>query len=98
MKVLISIALSVAATIAQAQAGQYVLLSADAESRISEARKAPPHQPAKSFESAGIQRENAATMAVSLVDDGDTLILPPIASRTTQAPMRVLRIAVQWSF
>ena len=98
MKVLISIALSVAATSAQAQAEQYVLLSAYVETHISEAKKAPPRQPAKSFESAEIQRDMAATVAVSLVDDGDTLILPPIASRTTQAPMRVLRIAVQWSF
>jgi hypothetical protein len=98
MKVLISIALSVAATIAQAQGGQDRFLSANAENHISEAKHASPRQPAKVIEGVETQRNKAATVAVSLADDGDTLILPPIASRATVVPMRVLRIAVQWSF
>jgi hypothetical protein len=40
----------------------------------------------------------AATVAVTLTDDADSVMLPAFAMRTTPLPMRFLRLGIEWKF
>jgi hypothetical protein len=97
MKVLISMALTVLATIAQAQTGEDAVLRGDAKA-ASRVEKAQPRPLAKSFQTKEIQRDQVAGVGVSLTDDWEAVTLPAFATRTTRVPFRFLRVAVQWSF
>jgi len=98
MKLLISIALSLLATIAQAQTGEDAFLRGDPKADASRVEREQPRPPAKSFKTNEIQRDQVAGVGVSLTDDWEAVTLPPFATRTTRLPFRFLRVAVQWSF
>jgi hypothetical protein len=40
----------------------------------------------------------AASVAVTLTDDADSVMLPAFAMRTTPLPMRFLRLGIEWKF
>jgi hypothetical protein len=96
MKVLISIALSLLATIAQAQTGEDAYLRVDPKPHAS-LEKAQPRPLAKSLKTA-IPRDQVAGVAISLTDDWEAVTLPAFATRTTALPIRLLRVGVQWPF
>ena len=98
MKLVISIALSLLATIAQAQTGEGAFLRGDPKADSGRAVKAQPRLPAKSFRTNEIQRDQAASVAVSLTDDWEAVTLPAFATRITALPIRLLRVGVQWRF
>jgi hypothetical protein len=98
MKVLTTIALCLAAAVAQAQGGQETQQRGDENAAVSAVEKPQPRQPTTPFKAAGASRYQAASFAVSLTDDGDSLILPPFASKVTLPPTLVLRVGVRFSF
>lgn len=83
MKVLVPLLLCLLATPVQAE-------PAVEKSPAAQATKftKPPERP----------RAQVAAIAVTFTDDADSILLPPFASRTTTAPMRFLRVGVEWSF
>jgi hypothetical protein len=90
MKALLAIALTAACTVAQAQSSPVV-----SEKRVDHFAAAQASKPAKS---ADARRKPAAAIAVALTDDADSILLPTFAMRTTPAPIRFLRVGVEWSF
>jgi len=112
MKVLASIALCLAACV-PAQAAGPVAPSLSAGSPMPPARAfqgvaqrglmpVPPlplqdaAQP--SWADARPEPKPAASMAVLITDDHDSMRLPAFATRTTPLPTRFMRLGVEWSF
>jgi hypothetical protein len=52
----------------------------------------------KPSRAAETQRKQLAAIALTFTDDGDSVLLPAFASRTTPLPTRFLRVGVEWSF
>jgi hypothetical protein len=90
MKGLLAIALTAACTVAQAQSSALV-----SEKRVDRFAAAQASRLAKP---ADPRRKPAAAIAVALTDDADSILLPTFAMRTTPAPIRFLRVGVEWSF
>jgi hypothetical protein len=88
MKLLLALALAIACTAAQGQ-------TPSPQKRVDNFTVWQAEKPAKLPERA---RRSAASLAVALTDDADSMWLPPFASRTTSAPLRFLRVGLEWSF
>jgi hypothetical protein len=88
MKLLVVLALGIACSAVQAQ-------SSPPQKRVDNFTVSQAEKPAKLPERL---RLPTASVAVTLTDDVDSIWLPPFASRTTAAPMRFLRVGLEWSF
>ena len=88
MKWLLALALAVACTSLEAQSS----------APLKAVDKFTASQTEKSAKLAEPQRRRAASVAVALTDDADSILLPPFATRTSPLPMRFLRVGLEWSF
>jgi hypothetical protein len=96
MRGLLVLALCLSAAVAQAEE-----IIAPAHASIRERGKnedASARQRAKGMERSELDETPVAKLSISLVDDGDTVYLPPTASRSTPRPMPLLTIGIRWAF
>jgi hypothetical protein len=90
MRALLSLALCLAAAVAQAEpAGSVSGRSVEKLPVLAAAAPKAAAQP---------QRKPLTAVALMLTDDADSMRLPAFASRTTPLPTRFLRVGLEWSF